>query len=42
MIASLPVVPLELAAVAAYQNVERTAEDELDMTFPDDIQRVEP
>lgn len=33
---------IELAAVAAYQNVERTAEDELDMTFPDDIQRVEP
>ena len=33
---------IELAAVAAYQNVERTAEVELEMTFPDKVQRVDP
>ena len=33
---------LELATVAAYQNVERTAEEELDMSFPTDVQRVTP
>ncbi len=33
---------LELATVAAYQNVERTAEEELDMSFPSDVQRVSP
>ena len=33
---------LELAAVAAYQNIERTAEEELDMTFPTDVRRVDP
>ncbi len=33
---------LELATVAAYQNVERTAEEKLDMAFPTDVQRVEP
>ncbi len=32
---------LELAAVAAYQNIERTAEDELGMAFPTEVQRVE-
>lgn len=33
---------IELAAVAAYQNVERTAQDELDMAFPTAIERVDP
>ena len=33
---------LELAAVAAYQNVERTAEEQLNMAFPVEVQRVEP
>jgi cell division protein FtsL len=33
---------IELAAVAAYQNVERTAEEELNMAFPRDVQRVAP
>jgi cell division protein FtsL len=33
---------IELAAVAAYQNVERTAELELEMTFPEEVRRVEP
>ncbi|MGE0625276.1 MAG: cell division protein FtsL [Pseudomonadales bacterium] len=33
---------IELAAVAAYQNVERTAEDKLGMSFPEEVQRVEP
>ena len=33
---------IELAAVAAYQNVERTAEDKLGMSFPAEVQRVEP
>jgi len=33
---------LELAAVAAYQNVERTAEEQLEMTFPAEVRRVEP
>ena len=32
---------LELAAVAAYQQVEQTAEEELGMTFPEDVTRVE-
>ena len=31
---------LELAAVAAYQNVERTAEESLGMSFPVDVERV--
>ncbi|HEY5646901.1 MAG TPA: cell division protein FtsL [Pseudomonadales bacterium] len=33
---------IELAAIAAYQNVERTAEDKLGMSFPDQVERVEP
>lgn len=33
---------LELAAIAAYQNVERTAEERLDMVYPIDVERVEP
>jgi cell division protein FtsL len=33
---------LELATAAAYQNVERTAEEKLDMAFPTEVQRVEP
>jgi cell division protein FtsL len=33
---------LELAAVAAYQNIERTAEEELDMHFPSEVTRVNP
>jgi len=33
---------IELAAVAAYQNVERTAEDKLGMSFPEAVERVEP
>lgn len=33
---------IELAAVAAFQNVERTAEQALDMRFPERVQRVEP
>jgi cell division protein FtsL len=33
---------LELAAVAAYQNIERTAEERLDMAFPSDVQRIDP
>lgn len=33
---------IELAAVAAYQNVERTAEDALQMSFPADVERVSP
>ena len=33
---------LELAAVAAYQNVERTAEESLGMSFPSDVERISP
>ena len=33
---------IELAAVAAYQNVERTAEESLDMAFPAEVERVSP
>ena len=33
---------IELAAVAAYQNIERTAEEQLNMNFPTEVQRVEP
>ncbi len=33
---------IELAAVAAYQNVERTAEESLDMSFPTEVERVAP
>jgi cell division protein FtsL len=33
---------IELAAVAAYQNVERTAEDALGMSFPSAVERVKP
>lgn len=33
---------IELAAVAAYQNVERTAEESLDMSFPTEVERVTP
>lgn len=33
---------IELAAVAAYQNVERTAEDSLGMSFPTEVERVAP
>lgn len=32
---------LERATLAAYQNVERIAVEELDMEFPDDVRRVE-
>ena len=33
---------IELAAVAAYQNVERTAEETLGMFFPSAVERVAP
>ncbi len=33
---------IELAAVAAYQNVERTAEETLGMQFPTEVERVAP
>ena len=33
---------IELAAVAAYQNVERTAAEMLGMAFPAQVQRVDP
>ena len=33
---------LELAAAAAYQNIERTAEEALGMSFPDEVERVNP
>ncbi|MCZ6854089.1 MAG: cell division protein FtsL [Gammaproteobacteria bacterium] len=33
---------IERAALAAYQNVERMARDELDMSFPEDVERIEP
>lgn len=33
---------IELAAVAAYQNVERTAEESLGMSFPADVERISP
>jgi cell division protein FtsL len=33
---------IEMAAVAAFQNVERTAEQALDMRFPERVQRVKP
>ena len=33
---------IELAAVAAYQNIERTAEEKLGMSFPTQVERVEP
>jgi cell division protein FtsL len=33
---------IELAAVAAYQNVERTAEENLGMFFPSAVERVAP
>jgi cell division protein FtsL len=33
---------LELAAVAAYQNVESTAEESLGMSFPADVERITP
>ena len=33
---------IELAAVAAYQNVERTAEESLGMSFPSDVERISP
>lgn len=33
---------IELAAVAAYQNVERTALESLDMSFPTEVERVSP
>ena len=33
---------LELAAAAAYQNVERTAQSELGMFFPARIERLDP
>ena len=31
---------IELAAVAAYQNVERTAEESLGMLFPAEVERI--
>ena len=33
---------IELAAVAAYQNVERTAEESLGMSFPAEVERISP
>jgi len=33
---------IERAALAAYQSVERTARDELGMSFPEDVERIEP
>ena len=33
---------IELAAVAAYQNVERTAEESLGMAFPAEVERISP
>lgn len=33
---------IELAAVAAYQNVERTAEESLGMSFPSAVERISP
>lgn len=33
---------IELAAVAAYQNVERMAEESLQMFFPAEVERVTP
>ncbi len=33
---------LELAAIAAYQNVERTAEESLGMSFPAEVERISP
>lgn len=33
---------LERSALSAYQNVERLAEDELDMRFPQDVERIDP
>jgi cell division protein FtsL len=33
---------LELAAIAAYQNIERTAEEKLDMHFPQAVERIDP
>ena len=33
---------IELAAIAAYQNVERTAEESLGMSFPAEVERVSP
>ena len=32
---------IEHGALSAYQNVERIAEDELGMTFPDHVERIE-
>lgn len=33
---------LERSALSAYQNVERLAESELDMTFPDRVEHLDP
>jgi cell division protein FtsL len=33
---------LERSALSAYQNVERLAQSELAMQFPDDVERIEP
>lgn len=33
---------LERSALSAYQNVERLAENELAMQFPDKVERIEP
>ncbi len=33
---------LERSALAAYQNVEQVAEKKLDMTFPQDVESIEP
>ncbi len=33
---------IELAAIAAYQNVERTAEESLGMSFPAEVERISP
>lgn len=33
---------LERSALSAYQNVERLAETELGMQFPDDVEHLEP
>ena len=33
---------IERGALAAYQNVERIARDDLAMKFPEDVERIEP
>ena len=33
---------IERGALSAYRNVERVARDELAMSFPEDVERIEP